>query len=118
MTPKGKDQKALEAFLRELGPSPAIERFLREYGNPRTKCSYSGHLVLYRRWMKKEKGIEMTPDAMIQDNLRAVFESAPSDVVAKRKWTNLLSEYVNTYLIAKGMGDSTRKVAVASVRGF
>ncbi|MGD0146416.1 MAG: hypothetical protein ABSB53_06170 [Nitrososphaerales archaeon] len=46
----------------------------------------------------------MTPDQLIQDNLRAVFESRPTDVVAKRKHTDLLGDYVNAYLIVQQLG--------------
>jgi integrase len=112
-----KDLRALENFLRELGPSPCVERFLGGYGNVRTKTAYAGHLAMYLRWLK-QKGVALTPDQLVQDNLRAVFESAPTDVLAKRKHTDLLGEYINSYLIERGLGDSTRNIAVAAIRGF
>lgn len=83
----------------------------------RTKCSYAGHLVLYQRWLKG-KGVAISPDEMISDNLKAVFESIPTDVAAKRKHLDWLGEYVNEHLLAEGAGDSTRKVATAAIRGF
>ncbi|MDG7007110.1 MAG: hypothetical protein JRN06_02560 [Nitrososphaerota archaeon] len=117
MTHESKDQRALDHFLAELGPSAAVDRFLRGYGNVRTRCSYAGHLVLYLRWLKSN-GVETTPDALVQDNLKAVFESPPTDVTAKRKHTDFLGEYFNKHLIERDAGDSTRKVAAAAVRGF
>ncbi|MDG6990624.1 MAG: hypothetical protein JRM99_04300 [Nitrososphaerota archaeon] len=117
MDQRSKDERALEHFLAEIGPSAAVDRFLGGYGNVRTRCSYAGHLVQYLRWLKS-KGVETNPDALVQDNLKAVFESAPTDVTAKRRHTDLLGEYVNKRLIERDAGDSTRKVAAAAIRGF
>lgn len=117
MDHRSKDERALAAFLEELGPSAAVDRFLRGYGNVRTRCSYAGHLALYLRWLK-DRGTEATPDALIQDNLKAVFESTPTDVTAKRKHVDLLGEYVNGYMLQRAAGDSTRKVASAAIRRF
>ncbi|MDG6919370.1 MAG: hypothetical protein JRN62_08050 [Nitrososphaerota archaeon] len=117
MDHKSKEERALDHFLAEIGPSAAVERFLRGYGNVKTRCSYAMRLVMYLRWLKS-KGVGMGPDALVQDNLKAVFESPPTDVAAKRRHTDLLGEYVNKYLIERDTGDSTRKVATAAIRAF
>jgi hypothetical protein len=114
----GKDSTALVNFLKELGPSVSVEKWLQGYGNPRTRTSYAGHLCLYTRWLKTEKRIRMSPDEMVRDNLRAVFESGPTDVTSKRKHTDLMGEYINKYMVAKGSADITRKVALSAIVTF
>jgi len=118
MTADRKAENGLRLFLEELGPSKAVETFLRNYGNVRTRNAYAGELCLYFRWLRG-KGIDMTPDQLIQDNLRAVFESRPTDVTAKRRHTDLLGDYINTYLIVqRGDSEAKRSLAAAAIRGF
>jgi hypothetical protein len=114
----GKDATALRHFLRELGPSRCVDNWLQGYGSLRTRTSYTGHLVLYRRWLKNEKVIQWTPDEMIAGNLRAVYESALVDVASKRRHLDLIATYVNEFMVKKGSADATRKVAYSSIVTF
>jgi hypothetical protein len=91
MTADKKAENALKGFLKEIGPDRAIDRFLSGNGNVRTRCAYAGQLVLYLRWLK-EKRDGVTPEWLIEDNLRAVFDSRPTGVAAKRKHTDWAAE--------------------------
>ncbi len=100
MTADRRAENALNGFLAEIGPSKAVERFFSGYGNPRTRAAYACELALYFRWLKG-KGVSLSPDALITDNLRCVYESSPTDVSTKRRHTDLLNEYVNVHLIQR-----------------
>jgi len=117
MTADRRAEKNLQGFLQKIGPSKAVERFLSGYGNARTRAAYAGQLVLYFRWLKA-KGIELSPDALITDNLKCVYESNPTDVSAKRKHTDLLNEYINLYLVQREDSESKRSLAAAAIRSF
>lgn len=103
--------------LREIGPSRALDRFLLKYGNVRTKASYAHVIAMYLRWLKEE-GVNMRIDELIQDNLICVFKSDPTDLATKRKHTDLMSEYVNRYLIERDDSESKRTASVAAIRGL
>jgi len=117
MSVEKKAENALAVSMRELGDSPAVERYISGYGNVRAKQAYALQLALYLRWLKT-RGILMTPDALVKDNLRAVFESGPTDIETKRKHTDLLAAYINGYLIERELSESNRKVAEAAIKGF
>lgn len=117
MTAEKKAQNALDGFLAEIGPSKAVERFLSGYGNVRTKAAYACELALYFRWLKG-KGVTLSPDALVTDNLECVYESKPTDVLAKRRHTDLLNEYVNVHLIQREDSESKRSLAAAAIRSF
>ncbi|MGD0395382.1 MAG: hypothetical protein ABSB26_00545 [Nitrososphaerales archaeon] len=118
MTADRKAENGLRLFLEELGSSKSVETFLRNHGNVRTRRAYAGELCMYFRWLRG-KGIAMTPDELIQDNLRSVFESRPTDVVTKRKHTDPLGDYINAYLIVqRGDSEAKRSLAAAAIRGF
>jgi integrase len=112
-----KAEQSLASKLREIGPSPAVDRFLRKYGNVRTKATYALELALYLRWLKS-KGVSTSPDGLVEDNLRCVFESKPTDVSTKRRHTDLLSEYVNSYLVEKDYSEQKRACAASAIRGL
>lgn len=115
------DQKAenqLEAKLKELGDSPAVASWLRQYGRVTTRKSYAAEFSLYLRWLKREKGVDKTPDQLVADNLSCVFESKPTDVATKKRHTVWLDEYVNDYLIRQDVSESKRNVATSAIRGF
>jgi hypothetical protein len=97
-----KAEQSLASKLREIGPSKAVARFLQKHRNVRTGATYALELALYLRWLKA-KGITMSPDELILDNLRCVFEGGPTDVETKRKHTDLLSEYINGYMGREGL---------------
>jgi hypothetical protein len=48
MTSDHRAEKNLQEFLRKIGPSNAVERFLLGYGSARTRAVYVGQLVLHR----------------------------------------------------------------------
>jgi integrase len=107
-----------EKYLGELGASNAVDLFLSKYGNLNTRVSYAGELVFYLRWLRDAQGVTMSPDDLVLDNLRAVYESKPVDVTAKRKHNDWLNEYVNHYLLDRGLSESKRHLALHAVRQF
>ncbi len=118
MTADRKAENGLRLYLKELGPSRGVETSLRNYGNVRTRSAYAAELCLYFRWLM-ERGVTLSPDDLIQDNLRAAFESSPTDVAAKRNHTDLLGDYMNEYLIVQREdSEAKRSLAAAAIRGF
>ena len=112
-----KAEQSLASKLREIGPNRAVGRFLQKHGNIRTKATYALELALYLRWLKSRE-VNLSPDELVVDNLRCVFESKPIDVETKRKHTDLLSEYINGCLVEKDYSESKRQVAASAIKGF
>jgi hypothetical protein len=79
------NQQAFDRGKRALGDGEAVNRFLSSYGNLRTKRSYSVHLTVYLRWLRDERGVTLSPDELVKDNLVCIFKSDPSEVATKRK---------------------------------
>src|SRR5689334_21389432 len=100
-TREARTKRKIARNIEEMGRCPVVERFLNKYGKDNTKRIYALELALYLRWLK-HTGIELTPDQLITDNLRCVYESSATDVTTKRKHTDWLEGYVNTYLVEKG----------------
>lgn len=117
LTAEQKAQNALNMKLKEIGPSEAVSRWLSKYGSVRTRAAYAVEFVFYLRWLKA-KGVKMTPDDLVKDNLVCVFKSDPTDVSTKRKHTDLLNEFVNVYLVRREAAESTRVLAAAAIRSF
>lgn len=117
MTADQRAAKTLERFLKEIGPSRAVESFLSEHGNVRTKCAYAMELVEYKRWLT-DRGIKFGWDELPKDNLRCVYESRPIDVEAKRTHMDWLKTYLNVYMMGKGYSLSKRKIASVAIREF
>lgn len=69
-------EKNIARFLREVGPSKAVERFLSGYGRVRTRSAYIVELVEYKRWLANE-GVTLPWDELPVDNLRLVYGSGP-----------------------------------------
>jgi integrase len=109
--------RAFENTLRKIGPSDAVSRFLSKYGNVRTKAIYACELHLYFRWLKG-RDVSLSPDELIKDNLVCIFKSDPTDVSTKRKHTDLLNEYANTFLLEKGDSEAKRRLAAATIKEF
>ncbi len=103
--------------IEEMGRSHAVERFLNKYGRDNTKRIYAITLALYLRWLKR-KAVNMTPDELILDNLHCIYESAATDILTKRKHTDWLDEYVNSYLVEAGRAQNTRVVTAAIIQQF
>lgn len=118
MTVEDVAARAVRRNVEKLGPSASVDRFLSGYGNVRTKAAYTERLVAYFSWLKDEMGVTMSPDELIVDNLRCISTSDPTDVLTKRRHTDLMSEYVNKHLIEKGIAESQRGVTTAAIRQF
>ena len=56
--------RELERYRVEIGPSEAVDRFIRSYSKVRVRKTYAFHLMLYFRWLR-EKGVPLTPDARV-----------------------------------------------------
>jgi hypothetical protein len=110
-------ENALRNALSEIGPSEAMNRLLSKYGNVRTRAIYACELKLYFWWLK-EKESGQSPDQLIKDNLSCIFRSDAIDVHTKRKHTNWLNEYINTYLLQRADSESKRRLASAAIREF
>lgn len=107
--------KELEYALREVGPSQAVTRFLSKYTNVNTKAAYAAQLRLYFRWLNS-KGVVMTPDQLMKDNLVCIFNSDATDVTTKRRHTDWMNEHINAFLISKDYSEAKRKMAATAIR--
>jgi Phage integrase family len=106
------------AGLRKLGPCESVDRFLRGYGKLGTKRVYASNLLMYFKWLRMTKKVELSPDELIKDNLMCVFKSDPTDAASKRKHTDWLSEYVNSHLLQKGSPEDSRTSAASAIKRF
>lgn len=111
------DEATLKKKLEEFQHSRAVMRLLDSYGKLRTKRGYASCLSLYLAWLR-EKGVTMSPDELVTDNLVCVFKSDPTDVTTKRRHTDWLADFVNLHLVEKGLTDKRREVYAASVIQF
>ncbi len=107
-------QKEVERKLKEIGPSEAIDRLLSKYGSTSTKKNYLTAVALFLRWLRV-RGIGLTPDQLVKDNLVCIFNSDPTDVHTKRKHTDWLDLFVNGQMLEKGYSESHRRLCAAGV---
>jgi hypothetical protein len=105
----------LSKRLDEIGPSEAVAHFVRSYAKVTVQSLYALHLCLYFRWLRNKKGVEMTPDELVRDDLRCIYKSEPEDVATKRRRRALLEEYVNQELITSH-SESYRRQATAAAK--
>jgi len=89
-----------------------------KYAKASTRRGHLGGLARYFDWLRKAKGITLTPDELILDNLRCVFESGATDILRKRRHLDYLDEYINQYLVSKGDKDSGRITAASQISQF
>ena len=111
-------RRTYEKILVKMGPSKAMSLFLSKYGNDNTKCGYVVELSAYFRWLRESQGVTMTPDELVLDNLKAIYESKAVDVAAKRRHTDWLNGYTNGYLLEQGFSESKRHIATNAIRQF
>jgi hypothetical protein len=78
------EQKAARVQM-QLGDFESVSRFVRKYGRVRTRYTVLQAISFYLRWLRGAKGVVLSPDELISDNLRAVYESGPTDATAKRR---------------------------------
>jgi integrase len=95
-----------------------VERFLGKYGNLQTKAAYSFALARYFEWLRGSKGISLSPDELLIDNLRCQANADPTDIRTRKRHTLWLDEYVNSLLLERGLSDSKRNVTAAAVQQF
>ncbi len=108
----------IRKFLQRWGAYESVQRFVRKYSLKLNTCrGYLADLDLYFDWLKAT-GVTMSPDELIKDNLTCVFESKATEVGVKTTHTDLLDEYVNIYLVEKGLSYPTRHRTVAAIREF
>jgi integrase len=108
----------ISKFMEKWGGYESVQRFIRKYHLKLNTCrGYLADLDLYFDWLLVT-GVTMSPDELIPDNLRCVFESGATEVEVKTTHTDLLDEYVNIYLVEKGLSYSTRHRTVAAIREF
>ncbi len=72
--------RELGAALRKLGESKAVTKFPNSYGNLKTKNAYCVHLTVYFRWLREAKGVVMTPDELVQEQLDPNNRNQPKSV--------------------------------------
>lgn len=94
-------QQEVERKLREIGPSRAVDRLLAKHGSVSTRKNYLIAIALYLRWLKG-KGVIMSPDELVRDNLLCIFRSDPTEVNVKRKHTDWLDGFVYGYMVERG----------------
>lgn len=111
------NQAELDRKLREIGPSEAVTRLIDKYGSLSTRKNYAIVIALYLRWLKG-KGITLSPDQLIQDNLLSIFKSDPTDVRTKRKHTDWLDQFVNGHMVEDEYSESERRLAAAAIKQF
>lgn len=110
-------QTALPKGIVPLLSSKSVERFIMKYAKASTRRGYLGSLARYFNWLRKAKGMTLTPDELILDNLKCVFESGATDILRKRRHLDL-DEYINQYLVSKGDKDSGRITAARALAIF
>jgi len=113
-----KSEREAENYLRKIGQFETVERFIRKYGNVRTRRVYLHSLLKHLNGRKHEGGVLMTPDELISDNLKCVFGSSPQDVRTKRKHTEWLDQFTNEYLVSEGLTDLYRTTLASAVQQF
>lgn len=111
-------RKSGERFLARIGDCRSIQRILMKYGKVLSWSACLFHLDRYFTWLREKKGVTMSPDELIQDNLKCVYESASIDVQTKRRHTDWLDEFVNRFLVDKGIVDQSRATTASFVRLF
>ncbi|MGD1055672.1 MAG: hypothetical protein ABR867_06290, partial [Nitrososphaerales archaeon] len=106
----------LKRALKVLGGSEAAARYLATYGKTAVKAQNAFRLGRYYRWLRDVKGVTMTLDELVKDNLVCVWKSDPVDVDTKRRHRAWLEEFVNVQLA--GCSLSYRRGTASIVKGF
>lgn len=113
-----RSEREAAGYLARIGKYDSVDRFIRKYGNVRTRRVYLSGLLKYLTWLREVQGVQMDPDAMAADNLKCVYGNEAQDVRTKRKHTDLLDRFVNEYLVSEGLTEPYRVVLAAAVQQF
>lgn len=111
-------RKSGERYLARIGDCRSMQRFLGKYGKVLSWSAALFHMSRYFTWLREKKGITLTPDQLVVDNLKCVYESVAVDVTTKRRHTDWLDEFVNKYLVEKGVADQSRSTTASFVKLF
>src|SRR2546422_4128957 len=111
------NEREAQRYLAQLGNSEGVTRFASKYGIASTKRIYLISLVLYFRWLKSI-GVVLTPDELVEDNLKCFFNSQPTDVRTKRRHTDWLDRYINRNMVEEGYNEAMRTVTAAAIQQF
>lgn len=114
---EGQLERVGDQLLARIGEYQSVQRFLSRYGKVSSRTAALFHLNRYLAWLKA-KGVGMTPDELITDNLQCVYESSAVDVARKRKHTDWLNEFVNTYLKDRKIADISRAMSASFAKRF
>lgn len=117
MSAKRYHERSAANIQAALGNGEAVGRFAMKYGNPGSKLNYLSILKHYFAWLKS-RGMTLSPDELVTDNLVCVFKSDPTDVRTKRRHRDLMNEYLNVHLKEAGLSLSYRRSAVSVISGF
>jgi len=82
----------------------------------RTKYAYLQGIYIYFRWLRESKGVTLSPDEPIVDNLRALYDSKATDASAKRKHTNAVGRVRERAHALEGVKDRRHQWVSGSAR--
>lgn len=99
-----------------LGGSEAAARYLATYGKVGVQAQNAFRLGQYHRWLKEAKGVSLSLDDLVRDNLVCIWKSDPVDVDTKRRHRAWLEEYVNVKMA--GLSLSYRRGTASIIKGF
>ncbi len=104
-------ERELAHNLAKIGPSEAVDRYLRSYGKVRVRAAMSFRLMIYFRWLKTKGLSQLSPDELIIDNLRCIAKAEPEDVATRRRHREWIERFVNEELKDRSM---TYGIGIAS----
>jgi integrase len=118
MVPRAEQERDsdLRRHQQTLGGSEAAARYLATYGKVGVQAQNAFRLGRYHRWLKEVKGVTLSLDDLIRDNLVCIWKSDPVDVDTKRRHRAWLEEYVNVKMA--GCSLSYRRGTASIIRGF
>ena len=71
-----RSEREAAGYLAKIGRCDSVDRFMRKYGNVRTRRVYLGGLLRYLTWLRDVQGVLLDPDQRATDNLKCA--RAPS----------------------------------------
>lgn len=114
---KTQAQNEVERLLAPYKSSKAVNRFISGYSSPKTKRYYLRCLIQYLKYVREVKGLNLSPDELLLDNRRCIFESPAVDTETKRKHTDAVLDFLEQ-LRHNGLAGTSREVYAAVVKSF